>query len=208
MYCCCPPNPCRHERARPMVFSDQTAAISFAFEVQKDVYSRIIRAGGSVRAATNSMQTWGKLKMASTNNSQSSYQRSAIALAVASAVTMQAANAQDDGALEEIVVTATKRAVNIQDVPVAVTSVSSDKLAKMQITDILSLEKAIPGLTIASYGNNAQAIMRGAGTAGSYRPGSSWTIRDRWRDSTSSIVRRSSTTTCSSRFSLRSGRRC
>jgi iron complex outermembrane receptor protein len=91
--------------------------------------------------------------------------KSAIAVAVAAALATSAV-AQENAPIEEVVVTATKRAVNIQDVPLAVTSVSGDKLQKMQITDILSLEKAIPGLTIASYGNNAQAIMRGAGTAG------------------------------------------
>ena len=89
---------------------------------------------------------------------------SAVAAAVATALSMPAM-AQDE-ALDEVVVTATKRAVNIQDVPIAVTSISGDKLTKMQINDILSLEKAIPGLTVASYGNNAQAVMRGAGTAG------------------------------------------
>ena len=105
--------------------------------------------------------------MAPTNTSKSNHKRNAIALAVASAISMQAAQAQDSGdIIDEVIVTATKRAVDIQDVPVAVTSVSGDKLVKMQINDILSLEKAIPGLTIASYGNNAQAIMRGAGTAG------------------------------------------
>jgi iron complex outermembrane receptor protein len=88
----------------------------------------------------------------------------AVAAAVATALSMPAM-AQEE-ALDEVVVTATKRAVNIQDVPIAVTSVSGDKLIEMQINDILSLEKVIPGLTIASYGNNAQAIMRGAGTAG------------------------------------------
>ena len=92
--------------------------------------------------------------------------RSCIAIAVANALSFQAAQAQNNDVVDEVVVTATKRAVNIQDVPVAVTSVSGDKLQKMQINDILSLEKAIPGLTVASYGNNAQAIMRGAGTAG------------------------------------------
>ena len=105
--------------------------------------------------------------MAPRNTSKSNYKRNAIALAVASAISMQEAQAQDsEEVLDEVIVTATKRAVDIQDVPVAVTSVSGDKLVKMQINDILSLEKAIPGLTIASYGNNAQAIMRGAGTAG------------------------------------------
>lgn len=103
-------------------------------------------------------------KMASSKKASSKFVRTGIALAVANALSLQVASAQDT--IDEVIVTATKRAVNIQDVPVAVTSVSGDKLAKMQINDILSLEKAIPGLTIASYGNNAQAVMRGAGTAG------------------------------------------
>lgn len=89
--------------------------------------------------------------------------KSMIATAVATALTTQV---MAQSAIEEIVVTATKRAMSIQDVPIAVTSVSGDQLVKMQITDILSLEQAIPGLTVASYGNRPQAIIRGAGTAG------------------------------------------
>jgi iron complex outermembrane receptor protein len=89
--------------------------------------------------------------------------KQAIAVAVATAVASPAI-AQDT--FDEITVTATKRAVNIQDVPIAVTSVSGDDLVKMQVNDILSLEQAIPGLTVASYGNNPQAVIRGAGTAG------------------------------------------
>ena len=90
--------------------------------------------------------------------------RTAVAIAVATALTtsVMAQNAP----IEEITVTATKRAVNIQDVPIAVTAISGDDLVKMQINDILQLEIAVPGLTIASFGNNAQAIIRGAGTAG------------------------------------------
>jgi len=105
--------------------------------------------------------------MTPSKKSKIKYARTGIALAVAQALSFQAASAQDaDAAIDEIVVTATKRAVNIQDVPIAVTSLSGDQLVDMQINDILSLEKVIPGLTIKSYGNNAQAIMRGAGTAG------------------------------------------
>lgn len=89
--------------------------------------------------------------------------KTAVAAAVATAL---AAPVMAQDSIEEIVVTATKRAESIQDVPLSVTAVTGDDLVQMQITDILSLEKAIPGLTVASYGNNAQAIMRGAGTAG------------------------------------------
>ena len=89
--------------------------------------------------------------MSPTNTSKLNFKRSAIALAVASAVSMQAAYAQDSNeVIDEVIVTATKRAVNIQDVPVSVTSVSGDMLLQKQVTDILSLEKAVPGLTVAS----------------------------------------------------------
>lgn len=90
--------------------------------------------------------------------------KSAIAVAVATALTAPAM--AQDVAIDEIMVTATKRAQNIQDVPIAVTSVSGDDLIKKQVVDILSLEKAIPGLTIETWGNNPKAIMRGAGSTG------------------------------------------
>lgn len=105
--------------------------------------------------------------MAPSKTAKIKYARTGIALAVANALSFQAASAQDaDAAIDEVIVTATKRAVNIQDVPIAVTSVSGDALLQKQVTDILSLEKVVPGLTVASYGNNPQAIIRGAGTAG------------------------------------------
>lgn len=97
--------------------------------------------------------------------------RTVIALAVANVLTIQTAMAAEatqsvEEEIERIVVTSTKRIQNIQEVPLSVTSVSGDTLVDMQITDILSLEKAIPGLTVASFGNNPKAVMRGAGAAG------------------------------------------
>ncbi len=68
--------------------------------------------------------------------------------------------------MEEVIVTATKREVSIQDVPVAVTSVSGDDLVKAQIFDVRDLEIIAPGLTVGGFGNNVQAVIRGAGTAG------------------------------------------
>ncbi|TRX56758.1 TonB-dependent receptor [Thalassomonas sp. M1454] len=97
--------------------------------------------------------------------------KSVIALAVANVFTAQAVFAEEapsaeDSNIETITVTSAKRTQNIQEVPIAVTSVSGDELGDMQITDILSLEKAIPGLTVSSFGNNPRAVMRGAGAAG------------------------------------------
>lgn len=92
--------------------------------------------------------------------------RSAVAAAVAATLAAPAIAQDRSEYIEEIITTATKREVGVQDVPIAVTSVSGDDLIKKQIVDILSLEKAIPGLTLESWGNNPKAIMRGAGSTG------------------------------------------
>jgi iron complex outermembrane receptor protein len=110
--------------------------------------------------------------MARPNEPKFSAKRTVIALAVANVLAVQtviAEEADDSSNVDNdhvVVITATKRVQNMQEVPLAVTAVSGDELVKMQITDIMSLEKAIPGLTVASFGNNPQAVMRGAGAAG------------------------------------------
>jgi iron complex outermembrane receptor protein len=96
--------------------------------------------------------------------------KTTIAITVANALAVSAINAQEtdkqDKEIEIIQVSATKRVANIQDIPLAVTAIGGDDLVDMQINDILSLEKAIPGLTVSSFGNNPQVILRGAGSAG------------------------------------------
>ena len=94
--------------------------------------------------------------------------KTTIAVAVANAIAVSSAYAQtrSEKEIEVIEVSATKRVTNIQDVPLAVTAISGSELVDMQITDIMSLEKAIPGVTITSFGNNPQVILRGAGSAG------------------------------------------
>ncbi len=95
--------------------------------------------------------------------------KSILAIAITNAIFGNYALAEEAQAQAEdevIVVTATKRTESIQEVPIAVTSIGGEELVKMQINDILSLEKVIPGLTVSSYGNSPRAVMRGAGTAG------------------------------------------
>jgi iron complex outermembrane receptor protein len=94
--------------------------------------------------------------------------KTTVALAVANALVMSSAFAQvkAEDEIEIIEVSATKRVTNIQDVPLAVTAISGSALLDMQITNVMSLEKAIPGVTITSFGNNPQIILRGAGSAG------------------------------------------
>ncbi|QDP01005.1 TonB-dependent siderophore receptor [Thalassotalea sp. PS06] len=94
--------------------------------------------------------------------------KTTVALAVANALLAGNALAENESEqdIEKIEVTATKRVTSIQEVPLAVTAIGGDELVDMQITDILSIEKAIPGVTVASFGNNPQVILRGAGSAG------------------------------------------
>lgn len=88
-----------------------------------------------------------------------------VAAAVAAAIAGNTAFAQNSE-LEEVIVTATKRALDIQTVPLSVTAVGGDVLVERQIKNVQALDLVIPGLTIRSAGFNTAAIIRGAGSAG------------------------------------------
>lgn len=67
-------------------------------------------------------------------------------------------------ALEEVVVTAEKRDVNLQKTPIAITAVSGDALTKSNVVSIIDLNATVPGLT-ASRNNGLQRVIsiRGVG---------------------------------------------
>ena len=98
----------------------------------------------------------------------------ALALAgVAGALLPQTAYAQDEaGAAEDdsniIVVTAQGREQSLADVPVAISAVSGEMLAKSGTTDIRELNQVAPSLLVSSTGNeaNGSARIRGIGTVG------------------------------------------
>ena len=58
--------------------------------------------------------------------------------------------AQDGGKLEleEVIVTGTKRAVSVQDVPIAITAISEQAMAGTFRNDILSIANLAPGVTL------------------------------------------------------------
>jgi len=96
--------------------------------------------------------------------------RSAIALAVslASALPFSTAQAQDGPALalEEVVVTARRRAENLQDVPIAVTALSGDALRLRGASDISELAQIIPSVTLEpsrATSTTLTAFIRGVG---------------------------------------------
>ena len=66
--------------------------------------------------------------------------------------------------LEEIIVTAQKRAQSLQDVPISMQAVDGDAIAKANISRLQDLSDSIPNVTIAKSSQNARIYVRGIGT--------------------------------------------
>ncbi len=69
------------------------------------------------------------------------------------------------GALQEVVVTAERRAENIQTTPISIVAISGDQLAATQITDISSLDQVTPNLVVFNSGTASTADIRGVGNS-------------------------------------------
>lgn len=91
-----------------------------------------------------------------------------LTLAVSAALAMQAQaqEAADDVLMEQVIVTATKRAESLQDIPIAVTAISGETLVDLQINNVLDIEKTVPGMKVRYSGADPSIIIRGAGSAG------------------------------------------
>lgn len=60
---------------------------------------------------------------------------------------------QAPGALDEIIVTATKRAENLQDVPISVQAIGAERLEQLNVSDFADYAKLLPSLSYsATYG--------------------------------------------------------
>jgi iron complex outermembrane recepter protein len=75
-----------------------------------------------------------------------------------------AANGATEGSLEEIVVTAEKRSENLQDVPIAISTVSGYALAQAGATSITALADATPGLQMETVQGSVAPRIRGVGS--------------------------------------------
>jgi iron complex outermembrane receptor protein len=90
--------------------------------------------------------------------------RSAVAVAVGTVLLTSAAFAAESlGTLEEIVVTATKRADTIADTPAAVTAITSEGLGAGGISNVNDLSSAVPDLSIGNQFGVNRAFIRGVG---------------------------------------------
>lgn len=83
-----------------------------------------------------------------------------------------AANAAPEANNGDIVVTATKRAQTLQDVPISVSVTSADTIQKANITDIIDLQSVVPSLKVYQLQNTGQTgfSIRGFGN-GTGNPG-------------------------------------
>src|SRR6202050_3286831 len=92
-----------------------------------------------------------------------------VALVVAGSPWVAAADeaAAQGGALEEVVITATKRESTVQDTPISVTAISAADIANKGLTDFTSLAQTVPGIAMRPAGpGQTEFEMRGLISAG------------------------------------------
>ena len=86
--------------------------------------------------------------------------------ASAPAQTEPTAAAEPENTVGDIIVTASKRAQNLQDVAISVTAVSEDRLQSINVTSTANISAVAPGITFvpAPNPNVVQFVVRGIGT--------------------------------------------
>ena len=95
----------------------------------------------------------------------SSHVLSPLALAISIASVPAIAQGElEEFALEEVVVTAQKRAQSLQDVPISVSAVGGEKLAEAGIENLQDLSAYVPNLKIVEGGLVPQMYIRGIGS--------------------------------------------
>lgn len=75
-----------------------------------------------------------------------------------------AATQTQNNGVEDIVVTAQRREERLQDVPIAVTAVTGDSLARSGVTDTRQLTQTMPSVVFSRVNSSFQPYIRGVGT--------------------------------------------
>jgi iron complex outermembrane recepter protein len=91
------------------------------------------------------------------------------AMFIPAAYAQAAPQAEEDGGDEPIIVTATLRAMDVQDIPLAVTAVAPEALEREGVSDIKTLSSISPSFNIQSSQTETQGTsikIRGVGTTG------------------------------------------
>ena len=102
---------------------------------------------------------------------QRKYALTPIAGAVAAALcpAQQATAQSDEFILDEIIVTATKRTSNVQDIPASIQAITQDTLAAMGAKNMEDYARFIPAVNVVSYASGSTTVIfRGAITGAGY----------------------------------------
>lgn len=104
------------------------------------------------------------------NKIYASISKTLLAGAAFGALSVGTAAAQSDA--DQIIVTATKRAQTLQEVPVAVSVVDAEVIEESQILDLIDLQTVVPSLRVTQQQNSSQTnfVIRGFGN-GANNPG-------------------------------------
>jgi outer membrane receptor protein involved in Fe transport len=86
------------------------------------------------------------------------FQLSAISAAVTSTLVSAPAFAQEK-VLEVVVVTATRRAESIQEIPINITALSSDLIQRDRLSDLSDIARRVPGMTVVDQGPRSGNIL-------------------------------------------------
>lgn len=91
----------------------------------------------------------------------------AVAMGVAAMMPVsEMAFAAKASVIEEVIVTAQRRAESLQEVPVAVTAINAEDMELKQVTNVLDLQYQVPNISIATNtgtANGARIFLRGVG---------------------------------------------
>ena len=84
-------------------------------------------------------------------HTQKKFQLSVLSAAIASTLISGYATAQNS-MLEEVIVTATRRPVSLQDIPINITSLSGKIIERDRLTDLVDIARMVPGMTVVDQG--------------------------------------------------------
>ena len=89
------------------------------------------------------------------------FQLSTLSAAIASAMmTGYTGPALAQGpALEEVIVTATRRSASVQDIPINITALSSDLIARERLQDLSDIARRVPGMNVIDQGSRAADVI-------------------------------------------------
>ncbi len=90
---------------------------------------------------------------------------SALALAIAAPAFAQQTKPAEATAVDEIVVTATKREQTLQDVPISVAVTGQQTIERAQVRDLIDLQSVVPSLKVSQFNATGQTnfVIRGFG---------------------------------------------